>query len=92
MAPVHENLNHLTAALGITLAEQLDIAFKTNEPTMMKEFFTWQNTRLLSHGYSREEIEEYFANLRDSVIRDMRGETRTKELEYFDFSVSDIEL
>ena len=87
MAPVHENLNHLTAALGITLAEQLDIAFKTNEPTMMKEFFTWQNTRLLSHGYSREEIEEYFANLRDSVIRDMRGETRTKALKYFDFSL-----
>jgi len=84
MAPVHENLDHLTAALGITLAEQLDIAFKTNEPSMMREFFNWQTTRLLSHGYSTEDIQSYFADLRDSVIRDMQGELRKKALAFFD--------
>jgi len=84
-------INELTSALGISLAEQLEIALNADDIAILQDFLCWKRTRFLSQGFSEKDVADLFENIRSSFSDGMEIEMGEKITNFIDDAIRFLE-
>jgi MerR family transcriptional regulator, light-induced transcriptional regulator len=80
-------IDQLTSALGISLAEQLEVALNAGDIAILQDFLCWKRTRFLSQGYSEQDVVDLFENIRTTFSDGMDPAAGEKITQFIDDAI-----